>query len=362
MDLTDFLIGPAAWTGLGKSEDVKPLSPVICTVASIHRNFADNKFPCVGDAENLRNTEKKSALIFKNLGMKRGIKISDIQALDYQMLQERFMVPGLVNNEGLGVSGACLKSASLFLGQDHDDIYSLTNAGESLSIYSQFRSMPEIALIDNFLNRLQGEFNDKWWALDKKIGHLFADPFLAGTGFRLLSLVHFPGISIIREWEQLINALNAMGLRHFEHPHLAGQGNLVWVYSKTAIGDMETKIYQAFRTKLNKVLQIEASIQARLYSKDKGRIEDKVYRSLALLGHARLLSYTELLELSSWVKLGCYLGLVSGRVEAAINTLMVKTGPGHIQLGESQILKEDAADLMRGAISRQLIREFERED
>jgi protein arginine kinase len=85
-------------------------------------------------------------------------------------------------------------------------------------------------------------------------------------------------------------------------------------------------------------------------------LEDRVYRALGVLRHARLLSPEEAITLLSDVRLGVVTGLVKGVTEQDVNQLILLTQPAHLQrvLGQEMdqnTRREARADLVREKLS-----------
>ncbi|MEO0191108.1 MAG: ATP--guanido phosphotransferase, partial [candidate division WOR-3 bacterium] len=74
---------------------------------------------------------------------------------------------------------------------------------------------------------------------------------------------------------------------------------------------------------------------------------DKVFRSIAILRSARLISSDEVLNLISAVRLGIGLGIIKDVEIDTLNEIMLVSRPGNIQLFYGEILEEQERDVKR---------------
>ena len=108
------------------------------------------------------------------------------------------------------------------------------------------------------------------------------------------------------------------------------------------------------------MVSVEKRLQNSLLQKNKSKIEDKIFRAWWTLKSARQLTYKEFLKCSSHSRLGVYLGLLPFEALEIFNVLQVKTGPGHIEIGEdaSELTPEKMAET-RATMVRLSLQEFD---
>jgi protein arginine kinase len=359
MELTDLFIGPVPWA----AKQVKPGNPgnmVVCSVFSCFRNLNALPFLPVMSPEHRVETGHKILAFLQKKKPEACIQqqLTGLQPGEAYMLCERFLLPASFANDSQPVeSGHDLSGAQIVI-YSEGRWSALVNLGEHL-VLNRFEPGHQAgqtgqSIIVEMLETIAWEK----WAVTQKAGYLTSDPARAGSGFRVAMLVHFPGTFLIRQQDKLQNALRASGFSVQGHGRLSGFGGLFWIVSRGSLGKSEIEVMEAFSANLNPFLKMETSIQEGLLQKDRTRLEDKIYRALSLLKNARMLSYSELLELGSLVQLGVYLGLMQKGILEVMSLLMVKSAEGHIQLGESERLSPAARDAMRATMVRLSLKGF----
>jgi len=82
-------------------------------------------------------------------------------------------------------------------------------------------------------------------------------------------------------------------------------------------------------------------------------LEDKIYRDLGILTHARILPSIEFLNHLSALRMGVDLGFVPNIDRKVFNELIVFTQPAHIQKGKGKSLTELEIDMIRASLVRE---------
>jgi protein arginine kinase len=356
MDLTDLFIGPVPW--IAKGHGSKTANPrVVCTVFTTCRNLSFYPFLPVLSPDQKAEIQKKLTDIMTQKELKHAFLLRECSALELDLLKERFLLPQLFIDSVLyDGKEAGFEHSSLALSEE-GKISALINVKEHLT-YSIYEAGFEEQQENQIMLKIKNDLSGQTWASDSQLGYLFSEPSIIGSGFKISALIHFPGIYNNRQQEQFLRALAAVGLTGLGHGDLAGDGAMVWLSSGGTLGCSEKQIYSDFTERTAKFLILEEEIEQKMYKKDKARTEDSIFRAFYLLLSARILPYSELLKLSSWVKLGVYLELLKPDIMEPINLLQVKSSSAHIQLGESSSLSPEEKDEIRASTVRLTLKNY----
>jgi protein arginine kinase len=83
--------------------------------------------------------------------------------------------------------------------------------------------------------------------------------------------------------------------------------------------------------------------------------EDKIWRAYGLLRYARTLSFEELMNLLSGVRLGLSLKLLPGLRVYSLNKMMIFTQPAHLEEAAGRELSSAESDAHRAAYVRRVL-------
>src|SRR5687768_10904668 len=84
-------------------------------------------------------------------------------------------------------------------------------------------------------------------------------------------------------------------------------------------------------------------------------IEDKIWRAYGLLRYARSLSFDEVMNLLSGVRLGVSLNLLSGLRVYTLNKIMIYAQSAHQEQAAGRALTESESDLHRASYVRRVL-------
>jgi len=102
-----------------------------------------------------------------------------------------------------------------------------------------------------------------------------------------------------------------------------------------------------------RIVTYEREVREHLMSKEKLRLEDKVWRALGALQSARAISSEETMEHLSSVRLGVNLGLMNDVDISTVNELFILTQPAHLQRLQNKDLDTGERDAVRAGFIRQ---------
>lgn len=172
------------------------------------------------------------------------------------------------------------------------------------------------------------------FAYHQQYGYLTACPTNVGTGLRVSVMLHLPALKMTGEIEKAFRAARDMRLaiRGLYGEGTDASGDFFQISNQVTLGKSETQIIQEFSEQvLPEFIQYERRARQSLLKRNRSALEDKVYRSLAVLRSARLISSEETMFLLSMVRLGIHLELVGEINLDTVNKLFLLTQPAHLQ-------------------------------
>ncbi len=207
----------------------------------------------------------------------------------------------------------------------------------------------EIHRVDDLLEqRLDFAFHPKY-------GYLTACPTNVGTGLRVSVMLHLPALKMTGEIEKAFRAARDMRLaiRGLYGEGTEASGDFFQVSNQTTLGKSEQEIVQEFHDQiLPELIQYEKRARASLLQRNRTALEDKAYRSLAVLRSARTITSDETMYLLSLLRLGVNLGILSDIDLRVVNELFLLAQPAHLQ----RVLQADLSPAERGVARADLLR------
>ena len=255
-----------------------------------------------------------------------------------------FLERRLVSSDLLGRERADQPSAGAALLVCPDDPVSImVNEEDHLrlqSLVSGFSVREAWSLVDRLDD---GIGQDLSLAYHPEFGYLTSCPTNTGTGLRASALVHLPALVLTKEITRVLEGLDRVGLTH---RGLYGEGsdfvgNFFQISNQKTLGRSEEDLVEHFGNTVTTVIEKER--RARQVLRGAGpRTEDLIWRAYGLLRHARLLTYRDLMELLSGVRLGVSLGMLPSPRVSALNRIIIFSQAAH--LAEAAGRELDAAE------------------
>ncbi|MEO0106814.1 MAG: protein arginine kinase [candidate division WOR-3 bacterium] len=187
------------------------------------------------------------------------------------------------------------------------------------------------------------------YAFSEEYGFITSCPTNLGTGMRVSVLLHLPGLVYTNEVDKILkSAVNlGMAVRGLFGEGTEIKGNLFQISNQRTLGYTEEELVQNINKFTKMVIDVEKKTRNLIYEKARYEFEDKIYRSLAILTSARILSSDETLGLLSAVRLGIGMGIIKNISIDTINEIMLVSRPGNIQFYFGEILEEEERDVKR---------------
>ena len=195
------------------------------------------------------------------------------------------------------------------------------------------------------------------FAFNENLGYLTACPTNLGTGIRASVMIHLPALTMNKEMTQVLKALTQVGMtiRGLYGEGSSADGNIYQVSNQVTLGISEEEILFNLEAAISEILQQESRARAILLKNYPFEMQDKIFRSLAILKSARVLSSKECLDLLSNVRLGLELSLIDGIDGSTINSLLVNTQPATLQKNIARKLTDLERDVERAKYVRQIL-------
>ncbi len=210
----------------------------------------------------------------------------------------------------------------------------------------------------NLLDSLDEELGKELpYAYHHEFGFLTSCPTNVGTGLRASVLMHLPALVLTKEIGKVLQGLSQVGLT-FRGLYGEGSevvGNFFQLSNQTTLGKSEEDLVDHLDRIVRQVIQYETQARQVLLRDAPSVTEDKIWRAYGLLRYARSLSFEELMNLLSGVRLGASLKLLPGLRVYSLNKIMIFTQPAHLEEAVGRDLSAAESDAHRAALVRRIL-------
>jgi protein arginine kinase len=269
-----------------------------------------------------------------------------------QILLERHLISREMAAEGDVEAGGLLLAPGEALGV-------MVNEEDHLrlqAILSGLRLQEAYRLVDRLDEELGSELS---FAYHPEFGYLTSCPTNVGTGVRASILIHLPGLVLTKEIGKVLQGISQVGLT-FRGLYGEGSevvGNFFQISNQTTLGKSEEDLIDHLQRIVGRVIHYEMEARGVLMRDAPAVIEDKIWRAYGLLRYARSLSFDEVMNLLSGVRLGVSMNLLPGLRVYTLNKIMVFAQPAHLEQAAGRGLADADADVQRAALVRRILTE-----
>ena len=309
---------------------------ILCSKLSLARNLEGVLFTDKLEVEDAKkNVDKLSNVIFNKLNDEelKIIKFWDNQ-IDYIKSYEAKL---LVTKELVK-----RKDRAALIINKEETISIMINEVDHLNIQctTEGMNLKEVYEVANKIDDLIEE--DISYSFHEDFGYLTATPSKVGTGMKASVILHLPALSMSEEITNISKGLSQLGMAI--NPVYA-DGNIYEVSNRISLGVTEDEIINNLEGVVENIIQEEIKFRDIVVNKCKDEVEDKIFRAYGILKNAKLMSYKELVELLSYVRLGVEMYVLDLNKDL-LNKLLVFTNDEAIQnkLGKSLTNKERKAE------------------
>ena len=329
---------------------------VLSTRVRLARNLQDFPFGLRSDESDRRTVlevAREAADQSTALADGRVLLMSDLSDSARRLLLERHLVSReLAGEEGKGPPphSALLLAAGESLGvmvneEDHLRLQSLVGG---LRLRDAWRKVDQ--LDEELSHRLR-------YAYHPEFGYLTSCPTNVGTGLRASVLVHLPGLVLTQEIGRVLQGIAQVGLT-FRGLYGEGSevvGNFFQISNQTTLGKSEEDLIDQLQKIVQQVIQYEEQARTVLLRDAPGVIEDKVWRAYGLLRYAHSISFEEVMNLLSGVRLGAGLKLIPGLSVYTLNKIMIFAQSAHLEQMAGAPLATGEVDIQRATYIRRIL-------
>jgi protein arginine kinase len=326
---------------------------VLSTRVRLARNLQGHAFgprARVNDREAVLEQVKRAVGAIEALKSYRLAELSGMEHRSRQMLLERRMA----SRELIGdpKNGPASSTAVVLSGSEPLSI--MVNEEDHLRLQG-LRSGLRLNEVWNAVDRLDEELGQELpYAFHPEFGFLTSCPTNVGTGLRASVLVHLPGLVLTKEINKVLQGLGQVGLT-FRGLYGEGSqvvGNFFQVSNQTTLGKTEEDLVEHLDKVVRQVIQYESQARQVLLRDAAQVTEDKIWRAYGLLRYARSLTFEELMNLLSGVRLGTSLKHLPTLRVYTLNKLMIYTQTAHLEQAAGRDLPPAEADAHRAAYVR----------
>jgi len=329
---------------------------VLSTRVRLARNLQGHAFGLrarVNDREAVLRQFKGSMERSKALRGGTLLEMPDITDRTRRILHER----RLVTRDLLGEDGAAPPNGTAVHFSTREPVSVMINEEDHFRVQSLLSGL-RIREAWDIVDRLDEELGRELpFAFHHEFGFLTSCPTNVGSGLRASVFMHLPGLVLTKEIGKALRGLGELGLT-FRGLYGEGSevvGNFFQVSNQMTLGRSEEDLIDHLDRVVRKVIQDELQARQVLLRDARAVTEDKIWRAYGLLRYARALSFEELMNLLSGVRLGVSLKLLSGLRVYTLNKMMIFTQPAHLEEAAGRDLPQAESEAHRASYVRRIL-------
>ncbi|MGH7483105.1 MAG: protein arginine kinase [Longimicrobiales bacterium] len=327
---------------------------VLSTRVRLARNLQGHAFGSrarEGERERILGEVRSAAREIPPLRDATLVEMDTLDRRARQVLHERH----LISREMASESGPARPGRGLILGAG-EALGLMINEEDHLrlqSLLSGLRLQDAYRIVDDLDEALGGRLA---FAYHPEFGFLTSCPTNVGTGLRASILIHLPGLVLTKEIGKVLQGINQVGLT-FRGLYGEGSevvGNFFQISNQTTLGKSEEDLIDHLQKIVARVIQYETEARTVLLRDAPTVIEDKIWRAYGLLRYARALSFDEVMNLLSGLRLGVSMKLLPGLSVYTLNKIMIYSQSAHLEQVAGRALSDEEGDLHRAAYVRRI--------
>jgi protein arginine kinase len=307
------------------------------------RNFKEVPFPFKMNYEQgimILNKVKESFFEDDSQRNFHFIGVNDMNPINKQAMVEKHLISKELA-ESTGERGVLLR--------EDEKISIMINEEDHLRIQCILPGM-QLDHAWELCNKIDSEIEGKnEFAFDKNYGYLTCCPTNIGTGIRTSVMLHLPALSLTGHIKGVLEACSKLGMavRGLYGENSEASGNMFQISNQVTLGQSEENILRNTQNIASQIIEQERLHRNELYKRNTVKFEDKVFRSLGIFLHARLISLEESMRLISDVMLGVDMGIIKNINRMVLNDLMVIIQPANLQMACGNIQSPETIDTKR---------------
>ncbi len=213
----------------------------------------------------------------------------------------------------------------------------------------------QINRVQERLNELEEELAGLLnFAYHQELGYLTACPTNVGTGLRVSTMMHLPGLALRRDVQNALKPLPSYGLtmRGFYGENSENLGDYFQISNEVTLGKTVWEIEENLAEMVSQIMDREVEARSLLRRDGGMTIQDAMWRSYGTLTHSRKMDSSEAMKLLSRIRLGIDEGLVNGLTHEKLNKLILDIQPGHLVFRHGAPDESAQRDVARAAMLR----------
>lgn len=169
-------------------------------------------------------------------------------------------------------------------------------------------------------------------AFNEDLGYLTHCPTNLGTGLRASVMLHLPMLTRCGEVAKMIADTGKIGIavRGIYGEGSIARSELYQISNQFTLGFSEEEIVDRLKGITDQIISRERVLRKATLTNARAEFEDRVFRAVATLQNARLMSASEAENLLSDLRLGLSCGLISGIDFNLMNDILYEIGPASI--------------------------------
>ncbi len=329
---------------------------VLSTRVRLARNLRDFRFGIRAgpqDRAEILDRATRAASATRSLGEGAVMQMSRLPEESRRLLLERHVV----SRELVGEAGSAPPAHAALLLASGQTLGVMVNEEDHLrlqSLVGGFRLQEAWRRADRLDDELAAHLD---FAYHPEFGFLTSCPTNVGTGLRASVLVHLPGLVLTQEIGRVLQGISQVGLT-FRGLYGEGSevvGNFFQISNQTTLGKSEEELIDHLQSLVQRVVEYERQARAVLLRDAPMVIEDKVWRAYGLLRYAHSISFEEVMNLLSGVRLGVGLKLIPGLSVFTLNQIMIFAQSAHLQRMAGKPLAKNEEDMSRATYIRDIL-------
>jgi protein arginine kinase len=271
--------------------------------------------------------------------------MDDLTEIDKQFLSERYLISRELATKGAGSAVVIDENETLSVMINEEDHIRMQ------VLLSGFRLQECWEIIHDVERRLQKELE---FAFSSKYGYLTACPTNVGTGIRVSTMLHLPGLIMAKQIEQVLQAIIKLGLaiRGLYGEGTEWSGNLFQISNQVTLGRSEDDLISSIEKVVRQVIQNEKNARNQILKNESEALYDKVGRAYGILSNAHVLNTREAVDHLSTLRMGIDLSIIDRLNRENVNELFILSQPAHIQKTNGRELDAGSRDIERGNLLR----------
>lgn len=314
-------------------------------IVSLSRNISEYPFTNMMDKESKTELCSKISDVLETSDYKlKKYELSKLERSEILSLLESFYISSNYADDLIG--------KALYISEDKN-LCVLINGENHIKIISKSDDK-ELSDVFEIANSLDDYLSEKFdYAFSSEYGYLTPNIAMLGNGMKASVIMHLPALKINNSVNKVAYNLSKLGLllKPLYGSDNKSFGDIYSLSNSVTLGITEKNALDNLNNISNQIINQEESTRGKLV--EKVSIQDTIYRSLGILQNARIIDYTEALNLLSNVRFGVSCNLIDKDIKE-IDKLIFDIQPVNLinKVDELERINEVRADKIRDVLNK----------